>query len=119
MTVELTPITDVDVPAVADFLHANFSDRIPWAQACSATPWKVDTPNHGFMLRDGQSLVGVHLAFYSDRLIAGKLERFCNLGAWCVLPDFRSHSIRLLKALLEQAGCITSPVFRQAKRSYQ
>ncbi|TVZ02876.1 hypothetical protein EAS64_20565 [Trebonia kvetii] len=104
MTVELLPITDTDVPAATDFLHANFDDRVPWARVCSARPWEVDAPNHGFMLRDGQRVVGVHLAFYSERLIAGKTERFCNLGAWCVLPEFRFHSMRLYRELLMQDG---------------
>ena len=36
--------------------------------------------------------------------VAGRAEQFCNLGAWCVLPDFRFHSVRLLKALLAQDG---------------
>ena len=31
MTVELSPITDADIAAVADFLHVNYEDRIPWA----------------------------------------------------------------------------------------
>lgn len=104
MTVEILPITDADVASAADFLHANFNDRVPWARACSAMPWQGKAPNHGFMLRDGQHIVGVHLAFYSERLIAGKTERFCNLGAWCVLPEFRSHSIRLYRELLTQDG---------------
>jgi hypothetical protein len=106
MTVELTPITDADITAVADFLHTNLNNRVhawAWARAMSV-PWKVDAPNHGFMLRDGQRVVGAHLAFYSGRLVAGQVERFCNLGAWCVLPDFRFHSLRLLKALLAQDG---------------
>ena len=30
MTVELSPITDADIAAVADFLHANYKDRVPW-----------------------------------------------------------------------------------------
>lgn len=103
MTVELAPITDADVPAVADLLHANLNDRVPWARSCQAVPWKVDAPNHGFMLRDGELVVGACLAFYSERLVAGRVERFCNMGAWCVLPAYRSHSIRLLMALIAQA----------------
>ena len=102
MTVELSPITDADIAAVADFLHANYNDRIPWARSLLAGPWKVDAPNHGFMLRDGQRIVGAHLAFYSERLVAGRMERFCDLGTWCVLPEFRFQSIRLIKALLAQ-----------------
>ncbi len=103
MTVELQSITDADIYEVADFLSANLNSGVPWASAC-VVPWKVDAPNHGFMLRDGQRIVGVLLAFYSDRLVAGQAERFCNLGAWCVLPEFRTQSIRLIMALLAQDG---------------
>ncbi|HEX6449019.1 MAG TPA: hypothetical protein VF060_06125 [Trebonia sp.] len=104
MPVELTPITDADVAAVAKFLHANLDDQVPWDRAISSMPWKVETPNHGFMLRDGQRVVGTQLAFYSERLIAGRVERFCSLSSWCVLPDSRLHSIRLLRAVLAQDG---------------
>jgi hypothetical protein len=106
MTVELSPIRDLDVTAVADFLHANLNTRVPasaWTRAMSV-PWKAEAPNHGFMLRDGERVVGAYLAFYAQRVIADQVERFCNLGAWCVLPDFRFHSVRLLKALLAQDG---------------
>jgi len=104
MTVELSPITDADIAAVAGFLHVNYKNRIPWARSRLAGPWKVDAPNHGFVLRDGQRIVGAFLAFYSERLIAGRAERFCDLGTWYVLPEFRFHSIRLIKALLAQDG---------------
>ena len=67
-------------------------------------PWDVDAPNAGFMLLDGDTVVGAHLAFYSERTIDGRRERFCNLGAWCVLPEHRFHGLRLLKALLAQDG---------------
>ena len=49
-------------------------------------------------------VVGTLLALYSERLVAGRVERFCNLGSWCVLPDYRSRSISLLNALLAQEG---------------
>jgi hypothetical protein len=103
MTIQITPITDADVPAVSDFLHANHNARVPWIRVISE-PWKVKAPNHGFMLWDGQRVLGTYLAFYSERTVAGQVERFCNLHSWCVLPDFRSHSIRLLLALLAQDG---------------
>src|SRR5215467_10459853 len=102
MTVELAPITDAEVPAVADLMCANLNDEIPWARSCSPVPWKGEAPNHGFMLRDGQRIVGACLAFYSERMLAGRMARFCNVGAWCVLPAHRSHGIRLLMSLLSQ-----------------
>jgi hypothetical protein len=103
MAVELTPITGRDVAEVADFLRTSLDPQIPWARSC-VPPWQVEAPNHGFMLRDGQRVVGALLAFYSDRLIGGRVERFCNMGTWCVLPAYRSHSIRLLRAMVAQDG---------------
>jgi hypothetical protein len=100
------PILEADVPAVSAFLHEHLNDRVPadaWARAVDV-PWAVDAPNAGYMLLDGDRVVGAHLAFYSERTIDGRRERFCNLGAWCVLPDYRFHALRLLKALLNQDG---------------
>ncbi len=97
------PITDADISDVADFLTANMNPKIPWTRAC-VPPWMVDAPNHGFMLRGGQRVVGVLLAYYCERLVTGRAERFCNLGAWSVLPAYRFHSIRLLRAVLAQDG---------------
>jgi len=57
------------------------------------------------MLIDAGDVVGVQLAFYSERLIEGRRERFCNLGAWCVLPAYRLHGLRLLRRALDQDGC--------------
>ncbi|WP_264070891.1 hypothetical protein [Mycolicibacterium komossense] len=88
---------------MADFLRTNLNDSVPWEMACSTVPWRGEAPNHGFMLRDGQRVVGTLLALYSERLIAGRVERFCNLGSWCVLPAYRSRSISLLSALLAQS----------------
>ncbi|KUL40076.1 hypothetical protein ADL15_08185 [Actinoplanes awajinensis subsp. mycoplanecinus] len=49
-------------------------------------------------------MVGAYLAFYSERTVGGQVRKFCNLGAWCVLPEQRFHSLKLLKALLGQPG---------------
>jgi len=106
MTVAVRPITERDAQCVGEFLHAHMSKRVPadhWSRALDV-PWSVDKPNAGFMLLDGGTVVGAHLAFYSERLIEGRPERFCNLAAWCVLPEYRFHSLRLLKALLAQEG---------------
>jgi hypothetical protein len=106
MAIRVSPISGADVGAVAEFLHTNLNSRVSaeaWARAMDV-PWKVDAPNHGFMLVEEGAVVGAYLAFYSERPIDGRPERFCNLGAWCVLPDRRFHSLKLLKALLAQEG---------------
>ena len=64
----------------------------------------MESPNHGFMLLDDGQVVGAYLAFYSEREIDGQNLRFCNLAAWCVLPDYRLHALKLLTTLLKQPG---------------
>jgi hypothetical protein len=106
MAVTVAPITDADAARVGDFLHEHLNQRVTsevWAGALDV-PWAVERPNAGFLLLDDDRVVGVHLAFYSEREIDGRPERFCNLGAWCVHPDYRFHGLRLLKALLAQDG---------------
>jgi hypothetical protein len=104
MAVDLRSITRDDVPRVAAFLHAHLDDAIGadrWARAIDV-PW---TDELGFMLLDGLDVVGAQLAWRSQRVVAGREERFCNLGSWCVLPSYRGHSLRLLRAALADRDC--------------
>jgi hypothetical protein len=103
---KLAPIAAADVPAVAQFMHTHLNPRVSataWSTALHV-PWRAEPPNHGFLLRDNGAVVGAYLAYYSDRLIGGRQERFCNLGAWCVLEEYRSQGLRLLTSLLAQDG---------------
>ncbi|HEY7224957.1 MAG TPA: hypothetical protein VH561_15390 [Micromonosporaceae bacterium] len=106
MAVSVSPILEPDLPRVAEFLHRELNGRLsPQAwQASMRVPWSVDAPNFGYLLESDSAVVGAYLAFYSSRLIDGAVERFCNLGAWCVLPPYRFSGLRLLKALLDQPG---------------
>jgi len=107
MAVKVAPITPADAGRVGAFLHAQLNPRVTaeaWASSMRV-PWRFEQPNGGFMLLDDDGeIVGAHLAFYSDREIEGRRERFCNLGAFCVLEPHRFHSLRLLKAVLAQDG---------------
>lgn len=103
-TTQLAPIHRADVGRVAGFLHENLNQRVSpeaWAAAI-VPPWSSSAPNHGFLLQDAGRVVGVHLAFYSRRVIGGQEKQFCNLGAWCVLDSHRAEGLRLLRALLAQ-----------------
>lgn len=104
--VEVAPITDADLDAVGGYLHDNLNNLIPvptWPGVMTGQ-WATKAPNHGFMLRDGERVVGAYVAYYSERLLAGRRERICNLASWSVHPKYRIHSVRLLKALLDQGG---------------
>jgi hypothetical protein len=104
--VELSPIGDGQVNQVAEFLHRELNPRVTagaWAKGIGVR-WVPDAPNHGFMLVEDGTVVGANIAFYSEREINGRRERFCNLGALCVADSRRAHAIRLVRAILRQPG---------------
>jgi len=106
--VTVEPITETDIPAVAEFMHVGMSSNRPAAewQRVMTPPWDVGQPNHGFLLRANGKVVGAYLAMYSERVIDGRLTRFCNLGAWCVAEGHRANGLRMLRTLLRQKGYI-------------
>ena len=103
----VAPILPADLPRVAQFLHEYHNANITvenWLKSFSY-PWCPDALNHGYMLLDGDRIVGTLGAIYSDQLIQGKMEHFCNLAHWCVLSEFRRHSTMLAIKLLSQKNC--------------
>lgn len=104
MAAELATITRADVPRVSAFLHEHLDAAVSagrWARAIDV-PWSDEL---GYMLVDGERVVGAQLAWHSLRTVAGREERFCNLGSWCVLPEHRRYSLRLLRAALADRDC--------------
>lgn len=104
--VELSAIGQDDIRAVAQFMHRHLNTSVSaasWA-AGMKTSWLPEPPNRGFMLTKSGEVVGANLAFYSERTKAGGTHRVCNLGALCVLPAERRHTVRLMRALLRQPG---------------
>jgi hypothetical protein len=100
----ISPIEEKDLAGVGHFLNQNLNAKISaeaWVQSL-IHPWCASRPNFGFQAHDGQQRVGVFCAIYSDQLIDGRCERFCNPHSWCVLPDYRSDSINLLLHLIRQ-----------------
>ena len=105
-TVKVRPIAVGDLNEVAQFLHRELNGRLApdsWAAAIRP-PWRPVSSNYGFMLIADGRVVGAYLGFYSQRQIEGRTENICNLGAWCVLEQYRSHGLKLLKTMLGQSG---------------
>lgn len=105
-SVTISPISDRDLDEVSRFLKQNMEPEreLEFWQRVSSPPWSQQGPNHGFLLKVGGRIVGAYLAYYSERESAGQTFRLCNLGTWCVDPEHRFHSIRLLRAILAQEG---------------
>jgi hypothetical protein len=104
--VSVLPVVENDLPAVCRFLARGFNaEAAPeiWMTAFHQ-PWAAQQPNYGYMLQDNGMIVGVIGAIYSDQMIRGRQERFCNINNWYVDPAYRRHSILLLSRLLAQRG---------------
>jgi hypothetical protein len=63
-----------------------------------------DKPDLGAVIVAGSEIVGFLGAMYSNRSIAGKPERFCNVFGWYVKPDYRHYSVPLLSFLVRRPG---------------
>lgn len=103
---KVSPILAEHLPEVGDFLHENLNRRFT-AQRWIASlthPWATAAPNYGMQLRDGERLVGVFCAIYSDQVVDGREERFCNPHSWCVLESHRRHGIGLILQIIRQPG---------------
>jgi hypothetical protein len=104
--VAITPIQESDLPAVARFLNQHLNREISpeaWVQSL-IHPWCASRPNFGFQARAEEGLVGVFCAIYSDQIIDGRRETFCNPHSWCMLDNYRGHSVNLPLHLLRQRG---------------
>ena len=102
----IEPVTDVTLPEFARFLHANLQrDRTPeeWVTGLR-TQWAAEQPNYGFVIREADQIVGGIGAYYADRLVGGRAEKFCNITSWCVLDAFRQQSMRLAMSIINQPG---------------
>ena len=65
-------------------------------------PWAGEKAAYGYALVVGEDVVGVICTCYSEQQVHGRAETFCNLHSWCVHPDYRPESVRLLLAPLRQ-----------------
>ena len=63
----------------------------------------------GYVIEDGDDLVGFIGTLYSVRRFNGVEHRVCNLTSWIVLPEYRHQSVMLLLPILrDKAVTLTS-----------
>lgn len=102
--VHLAPITTADLSRVGEFLGLYLDNSLTpgqWADALRPT-WATLHSDHGFLLEADGLVVGVYAAFYSETSGPDRNRPVCNLAAWCVLDEFRQHSLRLVRAMVAQ-----------------
>lgn len=99
-------VTAQTLPEFAQFLHQHLQQtRTPedWRTGLRQH-WLGEQPNYGFVLRQGSEIVGGIGAYYAEREVQGRRERFCNITSWCVLEAYRQNSMRLALSVLSQPG---------------
>lgn len=104
----MAPIADSDLDRVGRFLHEHLDPRVSaetWASA-AVPSWSAPVDDHGYLLLEGDRVVGVYLAFHSERTVGGQRRHVCNLAAWCVLESHRAHGARLLRAQLARKDVV-------------
>ncbi len=106
--VGVEPILPKDFDRIGAFLHRHMNARVPAAawRGVLQPPWAATAPNHGFKLVSGDEVVGAYVAVYSTRSAGDRELAVCNLAAFCVLPEHRLHSLRLVRAVLAQKGYV-------------
>lgn len=67
--------------------------------------WPSGEDWHGFLLVDGDVVVGFLAVIFSTRLIRGSEHRFCNINHWIVEESHRNHSLRLLFQAMRLSDC--------------
>jgi hypothetical protein len=102
---DLGPATEADIEPICEFLAAHMGRGMSAEQyrPLFTYPWLERKPNLGFLLTDGGRIVGFLGTVYADRIIRDRPERLCNLSSWCVLPEYRNHSLTLLYAVCRGA----------------
>ncbi|WP_315549312.1 hypothetical protein [Microbacterium aurum] len=95
------PIDPDDVVAAARFLHDTLNDDVSTAawERLLQPPW-APAGDRGFALYRDDRIVGVYAAVRSERDVGGQTISVCNLAAFCVQEEFRTHGLRLVRALL-------------------
>ena len=104
--VTLRGIFDEDLDDVYYFLSKNFDPRIIldiWRLAFNRS-WMHEKPNNGFMLVADKTIVGVFCALYSQQQTRKGIQNICNTSTWFVMDAYRSHSLKLMAAMMGQKG---------------
>ncbi len=84
-----------DVYGLLRKLNDNITTKSRWKETFE-DPFSTKEGNAGFILKDGNRVVGFFGGIYSKRLINGRFLRFCNTHSWVVEPEYSTKGLLLL-----------------------
>jgi len=70
---------------------------------------RLQNDHFGWMLVDGDDVVGFVSTLLSERTIRGETMRLCNMSSWIVKPEYRAHSLALhAKVVADKSVTVTN-----------
>jgi acetoacetyl-CoA synthetase len=105
----IRPATTQDARAVIELLRAQWPkvSASEW-ERIFRLPWPSSDDDIGFVLVDGNRIVGFIGTVCSSREIDGQRYELCNLVGWCVQPEYLTSSLGLLNAVIRTGRVITA-----------
>jgi hypothetical protein len=103
MSIEVRPVGvesfDEIYPLLSEF-RARRMSKEDWRRMLFTYPWS-NNPQRGYaMYADGKP-VGFLGTLFSERRLAGQVERVCSLSSWIVLEQHRNASLSLVMPILK------------------
>ena len=103
MAIEVRPVGleafDEVYPVLTGFGASKMSKE-DWRWMLFTYPW-ADNPQRGYAMYAGGKVVGFLGTIFSQRQLAGRMERICSLSSWIVLDEYRGASLSLVTPILK------------------
>jgi acetoacetyl-CoA synthetase len=87
------PITPADTAEICDLLEHGFGIAADDWRPLYTTNWLADNPTRGFVVTDGERIVGHVATIYSQREINGKTGIVCNFSGFYIAPAYRGRGL--------------------------
>lgn len=98
-------------------LLLKFNSSIDTWRKLFTNHWQHPENYFGFVLTDSGKVIGYLGTIFSERLIKGKNEKFCNLSTWIIDENYNKHGLSLFLPVLELEG-YTVTNFSSADKTY-
>jgi hypothetical protein len=90
-------------PLLLDFPNGPQVSQEEWRQLF-VDHWGFQDGKFGYVLQQGDEVVGFISTIYSERVVRGEKLRFCCISNWIVKEQHRSDSLALLSKILALKG---------------
>jgi hypothetical protein len=92
-------------PLLLGFENGPQVSRDEWKQLF-VDRWGFQDGKFGYVLEEGDEVVGFISTLMSERVVRGERLRYCNISNWIVKKEYRDDSLALLSKILALKGMV-------------